>query len=181
RRVHGVVARVDVLGIVDHHLRARVALVPALALADQRRNSRVWQDRSVQEIVAEVLGATLDEHERSVELDHLQRGARARDYCVQYRESDLDFVARLLEEEGISWVFRHDEERGHEVLTLRERGEDYPSFANVDGAAHLPIVAHNPDEAEIESIHGFEWIRRLVPTEVGVREFDSANPSQALT
>ncbi|PRP94152.1 Phage-related baseplate assembly protein [Enhygromyxa salina] len=177
RLVFGVVARVDFLGHEDHHLHARVRVVPALALARQRSNSRIWQDRSVQDIVREVVATSLDEYERSVELGHLQRGAAARDYCVQYRETDLDFVCRLLEEEGISWYFVHDGERGHEVLTLCDDNEDYPKHQNVDGTAVLPVVAHNPDEADLESIQAFEWARQLTPTTVSLSEFDCASPS----
>ncbi|PRQ08260.1 type VI secretion system Vgr family protein [Enhygromyxa salina] len=177
RFVHGVVARVDYLGHHEHHVHARVTVVPAFALAKSRINSRIWQDMSVQDIVREVLANTLDEYGRSVEFGHLQRGLSTRDYCVQYRESDHDFVCRLLEEEGIAWFFVHDGERGHEVLTLCDDNEDYPKHANVDGTATLPIIAHNPDEADIESLQAFEWAQQLTTTSVSLSEFDAGSPS----
>lgn len=176
RHVFGVVARVEYLGQGDHHVRARVTVVPAFALAKQRVNSRIWQDASVQDIVREVLATSLDEYGRSVELGHLARGAAPRDYCVQYRESDHDFVCRLLEESGISWFFVHDGERGHEVLTLCDDNQDYPRFANVDNSATLPIIAHSPEEADVESLQVFEWARALTPTTVALSGYDSASP-----
>lgn len=146
RPIYGVVARVDDLGRADHRACARATVVPAFAVARRRINTRIWQDRSVQDIVREVLDASLSEYGRSVELGHLRRGAAPRDYCVQYRESDYDFVCRLLEEEGITWYFVHDLERGHEVLTLCDDNEDYDTYANVDDDASLPIISHNPED-----------------------------------
>ena len=95
--VHGIVARVDLLGAHDHRLQLRIELIPALALAAQSSHSRIWQQRSVQEIVREVLGELIGAYDRSFNMDGLTRGATAREYCVQYRETDLAFVSRLLE------------------------------------------------------------------------------------
>lgn len=170
RHIHGVVARVDDLGATDHHAFARITVVPAFALARQRVNTRIFQDRSVQDIVREVLDASLSEYGRSVEFGHLQRGTTTRDYCVQYHESDFDFVCRLLEEEGISWYFVHDGERGHEVLTLSDDNDDFPKGPN------LPIISHSPEQAECESVQSFTWTRQLTPTTVALSEFDPASP-----
>lgn len=178
RPFYGVVARVDDLGHTDHHAFARVIVVPAFALARQRVNTRIWQDRAVQEIVSEVLDASLSEYDRSVDMGHLRRGAAPRDYCVQYGESDYDFVCRLLEEEGITWHFTHEGERGHELLTLRDDNRDYVKYANVDESANLPIISHNPEEAEVESIQQFVWTRQLRPTSVALSEFDPGSPGR---
>jgi type VI secretion system secreted protein VgrG len=178
--IHGVVERVDYLGVHDHRLRVGVVLVPALALAAQSSHSRIWQQRSVQEIVREVLGELLDPYGRSFIAEDLTRGASPREYCVQYRETDLAFVTRLLAEEGISWFFVHDQARGHEILTLCDDNRGYPPLDNVDGNATLPIVAHNPDEAEIESIHGFAWSQQLTSTAVARSDFDPAQPKSVM-
>jgi type VI secretion system secreted protein VgrG len=176
RPIYGVVARVDDLGATNHHAFARVTVVPAFALSKQRINTRIWQDRSVQDIVREVLDASLSEYGRSVELGHLRRGAKPRDYCVQYGESDYDFICRLLEEEGITWYFVHDLERGHEVVTLCDDNENYDKYVNVDDDANLPIISHNPEEAELESIQQFAWSRKLTPTTVALSAFDPRSP-----
>jgi len=176
RFIYGVVARVDYLGVNEHHLFVEITVVPAFALARQRSNSRIWQGQSVQAIVAEVLDASLAEYGRSVELGHLQRGAKPRDYCTQYRETDFDFVSRLLEEEGICYVFVHDEDAGHEVVTLCDDNDDYPAQQNLDGSPTLPLIAHNPDEADLESIHSFSWTRQLRPTSVALSEYDPQHP-----
>ncbi|HVI03560.1 MAG TPA: type VI secretion system tip protein TssI/VgrG [Enhygromyxa sp.] len=178
--IHGVVSRVDYLGVHEHRLQLRVELVPALALAEQSSHSRIWQQRSAQEIVREVLSELLDPYDRSFAMDGLTRGAAPREYCVQYRESDLAFVRRLLEEEGISWFFTHEQARGHELLALCDDNHGYAALDNVDGTATLPIVAHNPDEADLESIGVFAWSQQLTATAVARSDFDPAQPGSVL-
>jgi type VI secretion system secreted protein VgrG len=177
----GVVARVDYLGVHDHRLRARVDLVPALSLASQRSHSRIWQARSVQAIVREVLDELLGDYDRSVAMDGLTRGAAERDYCVQYRETDLAFVMRLLEEEGISWYFAHDHAQGREVLTLCDDNRSYQALANVDGTPNLPLVPHSLDEADVEALGEFLWSQQLTSTAVARSDFDPGHPGSVLS
>jgi uncharacterized protein involved in type VI secretion and phage assembly len=75
----------------------------------QVRNSRVWQDKTVIEIVDSVFSAyqPLAKWRCSDETGPFMAGATPRSYCCQYRESDLDFVSRLLTEEGLAWRFEH--------------------------------------------------------------------------
>ena len=78
-------------------------LRPWLWLATRRHDYRIFQDRSVPEIVAEVLGRYGHPFEQK-----LTRSYRVWNYCVQYGESDFDFVSRLCEHEGIHYWFRHE-------------------------------------------------------------------------
>ncbi len=91
----------------DHEvLRLRLELVPGMWLLTQRRNSRIFQDMYVHEIVSTVL------HENDIchRWTLVKRYPR-RLYCTQYEETDYDFVTRLLAEEGILFYFRHDDRR----------------------------------------------------------------------
>jgi type VI secretion system secreted protein VgrG len=175
--VYGVVLEVTYLGYVDHLLCVRVELVPAFELLRQCLGSRIWQEASVQDIVSEVLDARLADYDRDFDLSAISRGSTPRDYCVQYQESDFDYVVRLLEEEGISYGFEHDADAGHERLTLRDANEQYTALEQPE----LPIITHNPDQAGVESLQGFEWARRLAPTASLVRDFDWHTPSSLLT
>jgi type VI secretion system secreted protein VgrG len=73
----------------------RAELVPAFWLLTKTRDRRIFQDKSVPEILRSVLGG-LDADYR------LQGSYEPRNYCVQYRESDFGFASRLMEEEGSS-------------------------------------------------------------------------------
>jgi type VI secretion system secreted protein VgrG len=181
RAVYGLVTRVDFLGYQDHQLMVRLHVAPALELLRQRVNSRIWQARSVQDILGDVLESALGDYERSFDLASIRRGTSSRDYCVQYRESDFDFVSRLLEAEGISYEFVHDTEAGAETLTLRDANDQYTELANIDGTSDVPIIASNPDEAHVESIQMFEWSKQLSPTAALRRDFDWRTPRQPLS
>jgi type VI secretion system secreted protein VgrG len=101
-----------------------LTLEPALATLRHRRNSRVFQDKTVPQIVA----CLLDEHlsgnpafpgafqYRSL----LTKDYPVRSYCLQYRETDLAFIERLLAEEGISYHYSH----GPEAETSLQRGSE---------------------------------------------------------
>jgi type VI secretion system secreted protein VgrG len=102
--------------------RYRAVLEPRFHQLRHTRKSRIFQQKSLPEIVQLVL----DEGQVKYSLE-LQGSYSPRDYCVQYRESDFDFVSRLLEEAGIFYFFRHEQD-GHELVL-----GDSPSV-------HLPIL-----------------------------------------
>lgn len=83
-------------------------VVPRVWLLTQIRQSRIFQNKSVSDILREVLQG----FEVSWEI---QETHEPRNYCVQYRESDWDFASRLMEEEGIFYFFEHREE-GHKLI-----------------------------------------------------------------
>jgi type VI secretion system secreted protein VgrG len=96
----------------DHEFTSfRMSLVPRLWLLSRRRRSRIFQRKNVTEILSEVLA----ECQPSFELDSTRTSFQPRDYCVQYRETDLDFAMRLMEEEGIYFYCRHTE-TGHNLV-----------------------------------------------------------------
>ncbi len=180
RFVSGVVSRVDYLGQVDGHMIVRFEVVPAFELVRQRVDSRIWQDATVQAIVGEVLGAGLGDFGRSIDWGDVVRGKAPRDYCTQYRESDFDYVARLLEEEGISYEFVHADS-GLETLTLRDANSQYAQLENLDGTPDVPIMATQPELADVESIQAFEWSNQLTTTATLRRDFDWMTPRNLLS
>ncbi len=105
--------------------RYHARIVPQLALLKHNSDCRIFQDMSVPEIVKDVLGqAGISEID-----DQLTELYRTWSYCCQYRESDLDFIHRLLEHEGIYYFFEHEDGLHRIVL--------------VDGA-----VGHGPVEGQ---------------------------------
>lgn len=86
--------------------RYHLTLAPRLAYLAHRRDQRIFQQRSVPQIIAEVLeqhGILADAY--AFELGPVVYPPRT--FCVQYAESDLHFIQRLCEEEGIHYHFRH--------------------------------------------------------------------------
>lgn len=104
-RFSGVVSEVQLLGRHGRLARYRLRLSSWLWRLTQTRNCRVWQDKSVIDIVDEVFGAYLPlaRWRWSAEVANFLAEVPKRVYCCQYRESDADFITRLLGEEGLAW------------------------------------------------------------------------------
>ena len=155
----------------------RVHVVPALWALSQRIDSHIFQDMTVPDILEDVLTEGLQPFAREVSLS-LQREYPVREYCVQYAESDLDFVQRLMREEGIAFYFEHD--GAAEKLVLVDANASYPPCQTLDGGA-VCVSAQAGSFSERESVKGFEWATRLCPTGAVVRDFDWTRPQLNLT
>src|SRR5262245_30265778 len=81
-------------------IRFEAEMVPQMWFLTKNVQSRIFQQKSVPDILKEVLKGL----DLSVEV---QGKFEPRDYCVQYRETDFDFASRLMEEEGIYYFFKH--------------------------------------------------------------------------
>lgn len=84
----------------------KMRLRPWLWLATRRSDFRIFQDQTVPEIIASVLGRYGYPLEQK-----LSQSYRTWNYCVQYSETDFQFVSRLCEHEGIYFYFRHEAEQ----------------------------------------------------------------------
>lgn len=175
RAVYGVVRRVDDHGYDRDRHRVRVYMVPAFRLAHQSVTSRVFEGMAVDEIVAEVLGGTLADYGRTFRAE-LSESYPVRDYCVQYRESDFDFVSRLLEAEGIAYAFEPDERAGAETLVVFDAGPR-PDI-EAAGAELVPTAAlRTPD---CEHISDYAWCRSEQVNTVTFATRDWKDPSSNL-
>jgi type VI secretion system secreted protein VgrG len=114
----GFISKVATLGSDGALSRYRLRLSPWIWLLTQTRNSRAWQDRTVIEIIDSVFEAyqPYAQWVWSGEASSFMKDAVARSYCCQYRESDFDFVTRLLTEEGLAWRFEEHEDGSRMVL-----------------------------------------------------------------
>ncbi len=107
----------------SHHLRQyQLTLVPWLWFLSHSHNCRVFQKKTAKRIVSEIFEAA-----GFRDFTFRAAGGKNREYCVQYNESDLDFVSRLLEEEGISYFFKHADKKHH--LMLVDRPEHFEDIA----------------------------------------------------
>ncbi|MES2759189.1 MAG: type VI secretion system Vgr family protein [Pseudomonadota bacterium] len=117
-RFSGYVSKIATLGSDGGLSRYRLRLSPWIWLLGQARNSRAWQDKTVIEIIDSVFAhyQPYAQWVWSSEVNSFMGDAVARSYCCQYRETDLDFVTRLLTEEGLGWRFEETEDGSRMVL-----------------------------------------------------------------
>ncbi|MFK7989952.1 MAG: type VI secretion system Vgr family protein [Sandaracinaceae bacterium] len=143
-----------------------LVVVPALWMLGLRRNTRIFQEMTVPEILGDVLGGSLKPYGRAHELD-LKDTYPKREYCVQYQESDLDFVQRLMEEHGIHYAFDHEGEQ--ELLLLRDKNASYEPVPSGEAIKYRP---HNLQLADEEPIIRFRLRHHDRTTSVKLRDWD---------
>uniref|UniRef100_Q02CG3 Rhs element Vgr protein n=1 Tax=Solibacter usitatus (strain Ellin6076) TaxID=234267 RepID=Q02CG3_SOLUE len=118
-------------------------VVPELWLLDRKLCSRTFQHLNVPDILKKVL--------TGLDLDFQIEGTfQPREYCVQYRESDLAFASRLMEEEGIYYFFKHSAS-GHQMVLANEP----KSHAAIPYLAS--VTFEEKSHAPLEENRVFEW------------------------
>jgi len=131
RTVAGIVVDVSLLGRTegDRH-GVRLSIVPCAWLLTKRVNTRIFQEKTVAEIAAAVLG----EHRVAHRMSFLGEYP-VREYCVQYQESDWDFVTRLFAEEALFFWFEQPVETAtEEILVVADMP---PAYGALPGGQEL--------------------------------------------
>ncbi|QXH45423.1 type VI secretion system tip protein VgrG [Pseudomonas xanthosomatis] len=147
--------------------RYRISLVPRLLYLSLRYNQRIFQQRTAAQIIATIL------QEHGITPDHfrfsLGTPCPPREYCVQYDESDLHFVQRLCEEEGLHYHFEHHRQ-GH----LLAFGDDQTFFPRL--ARPTAYVQDAGLLADTPVIHQFGLRLETRTTRVSLRDYDFEMP-----
>ena len=172
RHVHGMVTQMERGGVVGRNDVYRLVLHPWLWQLTLGADFRVFQDRTV----VQILDTVFAEYGAAGRVDKRLTGDfTPRPYTVQYRESDYDFVSRLMEDAGIYHYFRHEEERHTLVLCNGPSGHDA-----MDGDT-LDWSARQAGQVEREDIVT-EWSRRhsLQPLRYAHTDFAAEQPAADL-
>jgi type VI secretion system secreted protein VgrG len=112
RYFHGMVSRFSLAGYEGRLAVYRAELRPWFWFLTRTADCRIFQDQSVPDIAAEIFR----EHGFSDFENRCTETYAARVYCVQYRETDFDFISRLFEQEGIYYYFTHEQDKHTLVL-----------------------------------------------------------------
>ncbi|EKO3990642.1 type VI secretion system tip protein VgrG, partial [Vibrio fluvialis] len=142
QRVNGIVRRFTQGDTGHHHTFYSLTLVPALERLSLRHNSRIFQLNTVPEI----LSILLQEMGINDYAFALTRDCEQREFCVQYRETDLDFLHRLAAEEGLVYSFIHEEGK-HTLIfsdasdSLPKLGEPIPYNTLAGGMIESPYIS----------------------------------------
>lgn len=167
RYVNGVIERAVQLVAGVHCSLYQVTLISTLGTLTQGRDLRIFQDLSAPDVVLAVL------REAEIPADSIQpllHGSYARrDFCVQYQESRLQFMQRLLEHEGICFFFDHQVDR--ELLLL---GDGPHAFAALPES---PFLRHRdvPHLYE-EGLWELQHESALLPEAAVLRDFHFPQP-----
>jgi type VI secretion system secreted protein VgrG len=176
RALHGLVARVQSHGVMLGGRRAlSLTIVPSLWKLKRRRTRRIFQAMTTLEIAAQLLGEWSVPSRLVVQRELPQRA-----YTVQYDETDLAFLTRLLAEEGLLYYFEHSltplDGQG-ETLVLADVPRD---FSPIDGDATLHFQRDPGSQIHEDMVTWFVSQARARSTRALVRGYDFQRPDTPL-
>ncbi len=170
RHVHGII-----LALAQHQVGKKlnyyqITLVPELWKAHKKQSFRIFQDKSTADIIELVLndlGLSAGDFRMA-----LQGNYSPREYCVQYRESDWDFLSRLMEEDGIFCFFEHAD-GGHTLVVA----DSTSAYGPIAGDSSLRF--HPPARvlAQTEHVSQFRFRQAVRPDKVTLRDYNFKKPS----
>jgi type VI secretion system secreted protein VgrG len=167
RQFTGFVSRFTQAGADARFVYYKAELVPWLWFLTRTANCRIFQQQTVPDILQKIF----QEHGFSDLEMQLTRSYRQWEYCVQYRETDFNFVSRLMEQEGMYYYFEHS--GGRHVMKI------------VDGPSGTPPCPGQPDadyasgEARRRSGEVNDWVvdHEVPPGKYALGDYNMKTPT----
>lgn len=174
RYFNGFVSEFRFSGIVGKLAVYKATIRPWLWFLTRTADCRIFQNQKVPDIIKSVFS---DNGMSDFDV-RLSDSYREWDYCVQYRETDFNFINRLMEQEGIYYFFEHTETK-HTLVLADGMGAHNP----FPGYETLPYYPPDPNRAMRERDHITEWevSQSIVPGKYAITDFDFEKPKVDLT
>jgi len=171
RYINGHISTFSTAGSDGGFIRYSAVLDSWLEMLKQRFDSRIFQEKTIQEVVSEVFAGfgTLARYEF-----RLGKPLKVHSYITQYRENDLNFVQRLLEGEGLFYYFEHSAD-AHLMVITDDSSRLVPLPEQPSIRYHSASVTETAD-----SITHWGATRELQPGKISLRTFDYRQPGNFL-
>lgn len=164
----GILVEAQAIGVREALWAYRLVLRPWIWLMGRKAKCKIFKDKNPKDIIKEVMRDYNSDIQDSAEGTYPKL-----EYCVQYRETDLAFVSRLMELYGIYYYFKH--ERGKHTLVLADSRSGHAAGAK---------LLFNPDvdltHRDSEYLTHWTSERRFRSGKVTLRDYDYLNPTKNL-
>jgi type VI secretion system secreted protein VgrG len=167
RYFNGFVSRFAQTGRSQSHSTYRATIRPWLWFLTRRADCRIFQEMSVPDIIKAVF-----KDYGPAKFDVALSGSYDKwTYCVQYRETDFNFVSRLMEQEGIYYYFKHED--GKHTLMLCDSDK---AHSTIEGNEEVPF---RPPSNQVTEEHVYDWstTQEVLPGLYSLTDFDFEKPS----
>jgi type VI secretion system secreted protein VgrG len=172
RLFHGILAEARWVGVKGRYYVYKLEVVPWLWFLSRITNCRIFSEKSVPDIIQQVFQDQGFTDFRT----NLSESHPTREYCVQYRESDLAFVLRLMEEEGIFYYFEHSSDK-HTLVMVDANSACQP----VPNRSKIPYVpSTGADWPGREHLHDWHKERRFRSGKVALNDYNFKQPNSSL-
>ncbi|QDU61955.1 Phage-related baseplate assembly protein [Planctomycetes bacterium Pan216] len=168
RYFHGIVSEIAETSGDDLFTHYSLEVVPKLWLQSRNQRYRIFQQKSVPEILAAVLSKLSPRFQ-------LSETYEPRNYTTQFRESDFAFISRLMEEEGIHYHFEHSED--NHLLVIGDTSSNATATAEDSSIRFDPTEGGARPERRISRWHKRQ---RVMPPRVSLRDYSPDLPNDLL-
>jgi type VI secretion system secreted protein VgrG len=150
RYMHGYVSRFAQSGFDPNFYHYHVEIVPWLWFLTRQADCRIFQQKSVPQIVSAIFDQQKDKsHKPDYKMNVNAGDYETLEYCVQYRETSFNFVSRLLEQEGMFYYFEHTKDS--HTLVVADNSSSLPPCPVSSSVVYDPIAVPAQGGAEIIS------------------------------
>jgi type VI secretion system secreted protein VgrG len=168
RIFHGILTEGQCLGVEGEFCRYKLRLQPWTWLLSRTSDCRIWKNKTAPEIIEEVF------RDRGFSDFKMVKGDFPKlEYCVQFRETDLAFVTRLMEWHGIYFFFKHTSDK-HEMVLVNST-TSHPSVGSIP---FIQLV--DADRRDREHIYEWSSERRFRTGKVEFNDYDHEDPNKDL-
>jgi type VI secretion system secreted protein VgrG len=174
RYFDGFVSEFRYMGSSGQFAWYKATLKPWLWFLTRTADCRIFQNQNVPDIIKSVFR----DNGMSDFKDSLSDSYRTRVYCTQYRETDFNFVSRLMEQEGIYYYFEHA--KGKHTLVLADGVGAHDTYPGYETVPYYPRDS-NAALRERDHIQNWEVIQSIVPGKFSIKDFDFEKPKVDLT
>lgn len=172
RQINALIADAAFWGEEGRHVQYKLTLRPWLHVATRSTDCRVFQNKTVVDILDELLA----DYDFPID-KRLNETYPIRDYQTQYNESNFEFFERLCQEWGISYFFEHSDGK-HRLVLIDNMG----AYKKNDSAAYHEVEYHAPGwKVDAEYIHSFVPYSHLTSGRYATRDYDYTRPKADLT
>jgi type VI secretion system secreted protein VgrG len=179
RTYHGVLVQAQWVGKTEDYHHYRLVLRPWLWLLGHKADCRIFLGKNVKEIITEVFKkAQFNDFEFRTheDYDKLKLVEHDMDYCVQYRETDLAFVSRLMEHYGIYYFFEHSESK--HMLVLADMLSSHKKIPELPKVPFLPLT--KGELRQEQHLNGWIIERCFRTGKVAFKDYDYLKPPNRL-
>jgi len=170
RYFNGLVTRFSQSGRIGRYSRYHATLRPWLWLLTRTADCRIFPDPKEAEskTIPEILKDVFRKNGFSDFKERLHGTYKPREYCVQYRETDFNFVSRLMEEEGIYYYLEHEDGKHFVVLADSSTSHD-----PIPGCEKVPFMAATVESAaRVDHISDWQLVHELQSGSAVLDDYD---------
>ncbi|HCD14918.1 MULTISPECIES: type VI secretion system tip protein TssI/VgrG [Shewanella] len=168
RSFHGIVSRFAKEDSGHKQTQYKLTMEPAMARLRLRQNSRIFQEQSLKQIFSTLLDE-MGISDYAFSWDARYESVK-REYCVQYRESDFDFITRLAAEAGVFWYFEFSDDK--HTLIFCDATSKLPAAKQL-----FPYNALSGGDSEVPFVRSFSYAKQLASAKAELKDYSFKKPA----